>query len=688
MCCNKKLLLSILLISLAFAGIAQPWRTGSGNCLYFAGSSSNEHVDLDTIARTFATSDFIVEFWEKMDTSAGASSDIPFICNKDWNSGGNKGFVISKMSTATPSVWVNFTSASGSRFDLKNVPWPTLMTAWTHIAVTFNRNGSSPKIIVYINGIASDSGALTASHSPTTSIVGAQHTRLAQDGTGAYSWGFKYKGFMDEVRIWKTVRSAVEIRSNMCHKLTGTESNLIAYYNFNTASGMTLPNLVSGAENGVLKNMSGTTEWQTSGAAIGDSSVYIYPSSWSTATLQMNSIANGNIKVSTMTGPLGGIQIYRVDTLPNTNNGIYYAGGNNTYYGVFAAQKPVTALATNPVSYDVNYDYSNYSYAVTNRTNLKLYNRYANNYNTWADISAANTISTNTFSSTAVPTRREYIIGDFTAPSCSDPVDPYADSVSASFARIKWTSAGSLWQVQYSYQGFFLGTGTLSTITSSPVAVLTGLTNNIYYDVYVRSICSTGDTSEWTGPLTVMPGYNCPLVSAVTITQLGGDSVKISWTGTSSSIYSMEWGPTGFALGTGIPVTGITTNSYVLHGLAIGQLIDVYIKDSCIGMSSSNFFGPTTFSNTGHGVGIATQVQAKQNITIYPNPAANNIYLNSNINDAVHINIYNAVGAIVKEVVANSFPFVMDVSELSSGTYMLHYSCSELAGNIKISIIK
>ncbi|NDC40834.1 MAG: LamG domain-containing protein, partial [Chitinophagia bacterium] len=479
---------------------AQVNRIGSGTALYFAGTSANQHIDLDTVARLFATSDFTVELWERLDSATGATSDIPFICNKDWANGANKGFVISKMSTATPSVWVNFTTASGSRFDLKNVPAPTLLTAWTHIAVTFNRNGSSPKIIVYINGIAADSGALnTSTHVPTSSIVGSQHTRLAQDGTGAYSWGFKYKGYMDEVRIWKGVRTANEIRSNMCHKLTGTETNLLSYYNFNDGSGTTLRNLVSGVENGVLKNMAGTTEWVRSGAAIGDSSVYNYPTTWASGSLQMNSAANGKLTVNNITGPVGGMQIYRVDTTPNTYNGINNNGGNNTYYGVFVAQKPITATAGSPVTYDAYYDYSTYSSAVTNHANIKLYNRYGNEYTTWADLSAANNTSTNTFADSFMATRREFIIGDFASVSCANPVNPYSDSVSATFARVKWTGGGSQWQVQYGPQCFMLGAGTFMSVSGSPVANLTGLTAGVTYDVYVRRICGAGDTSEWTG---------------------------------------------------------------------------------------------------------------------------------------------------------------------------------------------
>ena len=686
---TRILLLIVACVTLIFRVNGQNRRIGSGTDLYFAGTSSNQHIDLDTIANAFNTSDFTIEFWEKLDTSTTYDSDIPFICNKDWASGTNKGFVISKMSTSAPTVpslWVNFTTSTGSRFDLKDIPCPTLLTAWTHIAVTFNRYGSTPKVIVYVNGVASDSANFVAGNNATATLASTLHTRLAQDGTGNYSWGFKYKGFMDELRIWKSVRTADQIRTYMCRKLTGTEATLIDYYDFNDVPGLTLTNKVAGGENGTLKNMSGTTEWQLSGAAIGDSSSYIYPSSLTGTSLLMNSAAHGNVKVNNITGPVSGIQIYRVDTLPNTNNGIHFAGGNNGYYGVFVAQKPVQSLANNPVTYDVAYDYSNYAYAVTNHNNIKLYNRYRNDYGTWADISATNTTATNTFTDSALLTRREFIIGDFTAVTCNDPVKPYCDSVSGSFARIRWASAGTTWQVQYGLQGFMLGSGTSSMVTTTPVANLTGLSNGVNYDVYVRNVCGAGDTSEWVGPLTFKPGYNCPMISNVTIIQLGADSVKITWTGTGSSVYGLEWGLSGFTLGTGIPVSGITTNYYVLHGLTIGQLIDVYIKDSCVSLGASGWFGPISVVDSGHGVGVVSLEQNTNDAMLFPNPATHTIYLQYSATEEINLTIFNTQGVLVKTAVAKGSPYSIDLNELPAGVYVMQCRSNSISKNIKFII--
>lgn len=83
-------------------------------------------------------------------------------------------------------------------------------------------------------------------------------------------------------------------------------------------------------------------------------------------------------------------------------------------------------------------------------------------------------------------------------PPCQVPNQIRAANVTATSANIQWNdrSSSSLWQVEYGRRGFAIGTGTRVTVTANPYAI-TGLTPSTIYDVYVRSICNVGDTSQW-----------------------------------------------------------------------------------------------------------------------------------------------------------------------------------------------
>ena len=72
------------------------------------------------------------------------------------------------------------------------------------------------------------------------------------------------------------------------------------------------------------------------------------------------------------------------------------------------------------------------------------------------------------------------------------------DLVTATTARVQWdcdTSAHQ-WVLEYGPVGFAPGTGQVQFADSNPF-VLTGLTPDTQYDVYVRSICDDGDTGRY-----------------------------------------------------------------------------------------------------------------------------------------------------------------------------------------------
>lgn len=58
-----------------------------------------------------------------------------------------------------------------------------------------------------------------------------------------------FKGLVDEVRIWNVARTEQEINDNKSVELTGTETGLVAYYNFNDE---TANDLTTNAVNGVV----------------------------------------------------------------------------------------------------------------------------------------------------------------------------------------------------------------------------------------------------------------------------------------------------------------------------------------------------------------------------------------------------------------------------------------------------
>jgi len=99
----------------------------------------------------------------------------------------------------------------------------------------------------------------------------------------------------------------------------------------------------------------------------------------------------------------------------------------------------------------------------------------------------------------------DFFIDNFkvrTIPTCFEVGNLTAENVLANSADLSW-SAGELetsWQIEYALTGFTQGTGTYVLVNDSSYS-LTALTAESEYDVYVRSVCSVGDSSGWTGPI-------------------------------------------------------------------------------------------------------------------------------------------------------------------------------------------
>lgn len=125
-----------------------------------------------------------------------------------------------------------------------------VLNQWSHIAATL----SGTTATIYINGVA----AGTANFSTPPVNITRNNCYI-----GKSNWGGdpNAHGVFDELRIWNTARTQVEIQNNMNTALAGNEAGLIVYYTFNqgiaggTNTGITiLTDKTSNATSGTLNN--------------------------------------------------------------------------------------------------------------------------------------------------------------------------------------------------------------------------------------------------------------------------------------------------------------------------------------------------------------------------------------------------------------------------------------------------
>ena len=123
----------------------------------------------------------------------------------------------------------------------------------------------------------------------------------------------------------------------------------------------------------------------------------------------------------------------------------------------------------------------------------------------------------------------------------------------------------------------------------------------VVYD-HTNVVIATQSGSGTSGPPNTMGLTACPLcVNPVnlSVSNITPTDALIAWNSASGSmngIWDIEWGLSGFAIGSGATISNVTTTSYLLTGLSSFTSYDFYVQENCGLNGSSYWSGPFSFA--------------------------------------------------------------------------------------------
>jgi hypothetical protein len=150
-----------------------------------------------------------------------------------------------------------------------------LDSSWIHLTTTFK---AGDVMAAYINGVKVDEISV-----PNTPIGSNSNALII--GTAPWDlYSLQYFGHIDEVKVWNIARAEEQINETMFKRLNGDETGLLAYYDFDVSSGVSLPDLSSHGNDGtVMIDDEEYWAWEASYAPVGDetlSQMYGLAAAW------------------------------------------------------------------------------------------------------------------------------------------------------------------------------------------------------------------------------------------------------------------------------------------------------------------------------------------------------------------------------------------------------------------------
>ncbi|MBN2662168.1 MAG: discoidin domain-containing protein [Bacteroidales bacterium] len=226
-----------------FCQLFDPCGFDGQTSLKFDGSN-----DMVTIGTLPAFTNFTVEYYVKHNGTDGTYDRITSVAGDRFET-----------TKETNGQLRFYTPATGWRTTAVYLP----VGEWTHVA--WVSDGSSIKL--YVNG------ENVYNYTANITIPSAEWN-FGGKNNNTYSSNIN----LDEVKIWDIALSEAEIRNGICGSLTGTEPNLVAYYQMEENTGSySVSDITGNGYNGSLTNMDVNSCWEVSDLAINNGGVATEP---------------------------------------------------------------------------------------------------------------------------------------------------------------------------------------------------------------------------------------------------------------------------------------------------------------------------------------------------------------------------------------------------------------------------
>ncbi len=266
-----------------------------------------------------------------------------------------------------------------------------------------------------------------------------------------------------------------------------------------------------------------------------------------------------------------------------------------------------------------------------------------------------------------------------TAVPCDMPMNVVVTDITESTASISWSAPANGSANAYEYVYSLNNTApTESGLATDETSVsLSDLNAETQYFVWVRSVCSDDDNSDWTSVVTfTTTAVPCDMPMNVVATNITATTAVISWNAPangSANAYEYIYSETNTAPAT--DGTMVTETSVTLSDLNEETQYFVWVRSVCGDNEKGDWTSSIHFTTTSTSVEEIEMAQA--DTRIYPNPFTSVVTV-TNINHVAKIEVVDIVGKLTKVFEPQK---ELNMSDLQSGLYMINITYTD--GSVK-----
>jgi hypothetical protein len=255
---KKVLLMAVVLIGISIQSNAQC--TANTKSITLNGTSS--YVSFATDNNLQLDSAITVEAWIKPTAFGPNHYSNSIACKHSWSLNGEQGFVLRCGASGQLSFTFCGVDTLGNPMSWQPIISPAnvlTLNTWAHVAASFDGDSSR----LFVNGIKVASQYFRGTMKPNTSYP----MRIGRLSDAVQTDARAFNGQIDEVRIWNIAKPQAEILAGYNRHISPTSNGLVGYWNFNIASGTTVPDQTSSGNTGTFNTITLSTNvpfyWST-----------------------------------------------------------------------------------------------------------------------------------------------------------------------------------------------------------------------------------------------------------------------------------------------------------------------------------------------------------------------------------------------------------------------------------------